>query len=582
MSTSYKRTDGRVVRDFTDATVHGILSSLATPRALAVWLLYSSGEHDQLTQLVCEPHMYSDAARFRDDYLATSLLSKATFLRTSFNRKEKALEKFLKAEEQCKATNDRLFPYLSPLFPEPISRLHPLVSRVRSKIRVILGRFQAEELFERSDWGPGVSNQLKGAFSVKPNKYQQETGMTQEVLDVMWPLLEGAYPTWWHRVLKFREPVVEPGNVVTTVPKNSKTDRIIAVEPGFNLFFQKGIGSMIRSRLLRRGCNLNDQSINQDISSLAHKFGLATVDFSSASDTVAYETVRLLLPREWFNALETFRCKSGRLHGGQTLTWKKFSSMGNGYTFELESLIFYALALTVTEMRSSQGVGFVSVYGDDVILPADAYPDFLNLCEILGFTINQEKSFSSGYFYESCGSHWFSGIDVKPFYIKDRIKSASECYSVHNRILEYAHQCLHGIGLDARFKGICRLIRTFVGPSDFNLVPRHLEDTGFMSNLDHALTLKTTSYQRMVGLKIRISTEMARTCYFDGEGLTLYYLRSISTQRGQAQTPSYLLKSKRRKPVSDGNLVPLKSSTIRKTLFTIVPTGQWYNFGAWF
>lgn len=581
MSTIYKRNDRRVVRDYTDATVHGILSSLATPRSLAVWLLYSSGEHDQLTELVCDPRLYDDPSRFRDDYLATSLLSKADFLRTSFDRKEKALDKFRKSEEQCKATNDRLYPYLSSLFPEPASRLHYLIPKVRSKIKVILGRFQAEELFERSDWGPGVSTLLKGTYSVKPNKYQQETGMTQEVFDIVWPLLEGAYPTWWERILKFREPSIQAGNVVTTVPKNSKTDRVIAVEPGFNLFFQKGLGSMIRSRLLRRGCNLNDQSINQEISSLAHSFGLATVDFSSASDTIAYETVRLLLPPEWFRALEVFRCRSGRLLGNQSLCWQKFSSMGNGYTFELESLIFYAIALTVTEVRNPESLCFVSVYGDDVILPANAYPDFLNLCEILGFTINQEKSFSSGYFYESCGSHWFRGVDVKPFYIKDRVKSASECYSVHNRVIEYAHQCLHGIGLDVRFRRVARLIRTFVGPDDFNLVPRHLEDTGFFSNLDHALSLKTTSYVRMVGFKIRISTEVANSCYFDGEGLTLYYLRSISTHRGQAHV-SLAPSSKRRKAVSDGNMVPLKSSVIRKALYTIVPTGQWYNFGAWY
>jgi len=580
MPSTYKRSVRRVKRDFTPAIIHDLLASLDSPRSLAVWLMYRHGEHDQLTELACNPCHYNGPDQFRDDYLATSLLSKADFLRTSFDREKKAIDKFLKSEEQCRATNDRLFPYLSSLFPEPVSRLHPLISKVRSKIKVILGRFDAEEMVDRSDWGPGVSTLLKGTYSVKPNKYQQETGMTQEVFDVVWPLLSVAYPTWWERILQHRSPSIESGNVVTTVPKNSKTDRVIAVEPGFNLFFQKGLGGMIRSRLLRRGCNLNDQSINQRLSSLAYQHGLATVDFSSASDTIAYETVRLLLPKDWFDVLNLFRCKSGRLHGDQSLRWQKFSSMGNGYTFELESLIFYAIALTVTEMHSPESVGFVSVYGDDVILPADAYPDFLNLCDILGFTINQDKSFTSGYFYESCGSHWFRGVDVKPFYVKDRVNTASECYGVHNRIIEYAHACRHGYGLDIRFKRVTRSIRKLVDDKDFHLVPRHLGDSGFFSNLDHALSLKTTSFRKMVGYKIRISTEVATSCHFDGDGLLLYYLRSITTHEGTNYVAKYPTGLKR-PGKSLGNLVPLKSSTIRRTQYTIVPYGQWYDFGGW-
>lgn len=577
MPDTYKRSAKRVERDFTPAVILELLSALDSPRSLTVWLLYKYGEHDQLTKLSCDPNIYDCPSRFRDDYLATSLLSKASFLKTSFNRKGIALEKFFKSEEQCKDTNDRLFPFLSQFFPEPISELHPLVSRVRSKIRVLLGRFDSSELFDRSDWGPGVSTLLKGAHSVKPNKYQHETGMTQEVYDTVWPFLEESYPLWWHRILSLRDPTIEVGNVVTTVPKNSKTDRVIAVEPGFNLFFQKGIGSMIRSRLLRGGCNLNDQSINQRLSSLAFQHGLATVDFASASDTVAFETVRLLLPRDWYNAMVAFRCKSGRLQGtSQTLRWKKFSSMGNGYTFELESLIFYAIALTVTEMRSPESLNFVSVYGDDVILPSNAYPDFLNLCALLGFSINQEKSFSSGNFYESCGAHWFRGVDVKPFYIKDRVTTASELYSVHNRVIEYAHECLHSMGLDARFKRVTRLIRTYVNTLDFNLVPRILGDSGFFSNLDHALTLRTTRVIRMVGYRIRIQAEVAKSLYFDGDGLLLANLRSVSIP-GE----SGFITPGTRKKDSDGNDVPLKSSTIRKTLYTIVPSGQWYNFGCW-
>jgi hypothetical protein len=568
---SNKRSASSVVRDFTDATIYDFLSSLNTARSLTVWLLYSSGEHDQLLQLECNPELYLGADSFRDDYAATSLLSKADFLESSYNREERALDKFLKSEEQCRVTNDRLWPYSTSDY-MPLEELHPLLPRVRSKIRAILGRFDPEEFVDSSDWGPGVTTLLKGSYSVKPNKYQQETGMTLEVHNVIWPLLKLAYPSWWKELLSKGEPTIELGNVITTVPKNSKTDRVIAVEPGLNLWFQKGIGEMIRRRLLRRGCNLNDQSINQLASKRARDEGLATIDFSSASDTIAFEAVRLLLPPSWFEPLRLLRCKRGKLRNGHLLTWKKFSSMGNGYTFELESLIFFSVALVVVEHLGLDR-RTVSVYGDDVILPQAAYPLYRELVHLLGFQINLEKSFSQGEFFESCGAHWFSGFDVKPVYLKRRVKRASDCYSIHNRMVEYASRCIGpNFGLDSRFRRACRNVRACVSRSDFLLVPRHLGDSGFFSNLDHALTLRTTRYKRMMGYEILKSSEVPQSVHFDGYGLILDRLRSMS------KSSEVRLNGRRN---IDGNLVPLKSSVTRKLSRTVIGTGQWYDWGPW-
>ena len=38
-----------------------------------------------------------------------------------------------------------------------------------------------------------------------------------------------------------------------TVPKSYKTNRVIAIEPSWSMFFQKGVGRMIRKRLERFG-----------------------------------------------------------------------------------------------------------------------------------------------------------------------------------------------------------------------------------------------------------------------------------------------------------------------------------------
>lgn len=630
---SNKRFSRRVARGITDTAIKEFLASLNTPRSLSVWLLYDAGEHDQLTQLVINPLHYEDHHAFRDDYAATSLLAKSDFLSTSFNREQVALSKFQESEERCRATNDRTVNYAeSGRFPP--EALHALIPRVQRKIASILGSFDAEEFLDCCDWGPGVSTLLKGPHSVKPNKYQSETGMTHEVFNVMWPLVREAYPAWWLEILAKADVSIEAGNVVTTVPKNSKTDRVIAVEPGWNLWFQKGLGTMIRRRLLRVGCNLNDQSFNQWYSKIAFEKGLATIDFSGASDSIAFEVVRLLIPGGWFRVLDLFRCKRGRLPGTTAHTyWEKFSSMGNGFTFELESLIFYAIALVVTE-STGENVSDVSVFGDDVILPSKSASAFTELSELLGFVINRSKSFTSGPFYESCGAHWFRGHDVKPFYLDEMVDSVVKCYGLHNNIVEFAHRCLdQNYGLDGRFKAVAKFLRSSVQADDLNFVPRHFGDVGFCSNLDQALMLKTTSVKRQVGYKIRIRTEVAVTLHFDGYGLVLdrvhdalcrredrdglYYSWHDLSYADRAHVASALLKrgigtclpsldvahklrvtawlqrqtfgeaavtkpiGEDLPPLARSNLTPLKTLTKTVRLYTTVGYGRWYDFGPW-
>jgi len=195
---------------------------------------------------------------------------------------------------------------------------------------------------------------------------------------------------------------------------------VIAIEPGINLWFQKALGSMIRRRLARFGIDLNDQSRNQSLAYLSSIDGsLATVDFSSASDSISLEVVRELLPPRWFQILDIVRSKVGRKSDGTIVRWNKFSSMGNGFTFELESLIFFAAASAVQEYLHLDGE--ISVFGDDVILDVRGYPMFAEYSAFLGFRVNLQKSFSSGGFRESCGSHYFSGVDCKPVFLKERL-----------------------------------------------------------------------------------------------------------------------------------------------------------------
>lgn len=237
----------------------------------------------------------------------------------------------------------------------------------------------------------------------------------------------GVIPSGPYCLLPSAFKIVE-GNKLITVPKDASTDRVICVEPTFNLFLQKGVGSYIRARLKASGIDLDDQSRNQQLARLARSLGYATLDLSSASDTVCCELVKLLLPFDWWVYLDRLRCRKTRLPDGSWHRNEKWSSMGNGYTFELESLIFWSLCPSGS---------LSSVYGDDIICNQSSAPEYITVLEGLGFTLNKAKSYVSGEFFESCGKHFFAGQDVTPCFQKEEISSALSYIRAYNRLFKH-------------------------------------------------------------------------------------------------------------------------------------------------
>jgi hypothetical protein len=120
------------------------------------------------------------------------------------------------------------------------------------------------------------------------------------------------------------------------------------------------------------------------------------------------------------------------MEGVGVIHQQKFSSMGNGYTFELESLIFWAvLHASMKYSKVKPSVNNHGVYGDDVIIPARAYTTFKRSLEWLGFSINEKKTHMRGYFRESCGHDYFYGDSVRPFFQKELV-SLRTLYSMYN------------------------------------------------------------------------------------------------------------------------------------------------------
>jgi hypothetical protein len=211
---------------------------------------------------------------------------------------------------------------------------------------------------------------------------------------------------------------------------------------------------MIRTRLRQAGIDLdNGQPVNQKLALRGSLDGsLATIDLSSASDTIAASLVEFLLPDEWYRAASIVRSKYCTLPSGETVFLKKFSSMGNGYTFELESLIFLALAMATTNGRIGRDV---SVFGDDIITPSADAPTLIRVLSEVGFKTNQEKTFIDGPFRESCGKHYFSGYDVTPFYLKKEISSYHDLLWLINSLRRLAYRFVgYEFGCDKRFESV--------------------------------------------------------------------------------------------------------------------------------
>jgi len=405
-----------------------VWEALDTPVSLACSILASNGEYEQLVRKGVNPLNYTHSADFYADYSAVKLLSKFPDLPTGIDRRLAAMKKFIEAEVLCRETNERF----RDLSGHGVSQLvQRVLDRARQVIQRILGDVPSLEQLDFR-FGPGASYGVRGETSV----YNKVTS-TLECTYAFQPLLSeflGEFPGWISQ--DWREVALVSGSELTFVPKDAKTDRPICIEPLLNGLYQKGVGSWLRNRLKRFGIDLNDQSVNQRLAQKAFTERLSTVDFSSASDTIAHNLVLDLLPIDWFEFLDIARCPRYFVEG-KWYNFHKFTSMGNAYTFELETLIFFGLAFACCQ---ELGIDFVtgvnlSVYGDDVIIPRDCFDLFQEVTVACGFLINTEKSFTDGLFFESCGHDYFSGDFVRPFLLKRELNTLTAAFYATNTTL---------------------------------------------------------------------------------------------------------------------------------------------------
>ena len=429
-----------------------VTESVSCLREIALRHARASGSRsDHLTRLINE-EKWSELVTYEFVYAAdedvghllnarqcVAFFQKSEWLDIGVDKEAVAYNKFVEVEALNSRTND-LFRGLSRGTVSVRPDDWQVLLSARRKIWRILGRCpEIRELHLR--FGPGATTSIRKIDASPVQKMAKgfqcsadlyASGRLPEVLRELphWSAALGT-STWsiedgpgWYDVIE-TIPVDLVYGRLAFVPKSAKTHRSIVVEPTLNTMLQAGIGAVLKRRLLRAGIDITDQTRNKGLARQGSLTGeLATIDLSSASDTIAKELVKFLLPPRWYNLLNAARtsCVS---YKGEDFALQMFSSMGNGFTFPLETLIFWALT------RSTCPGGEVSAYGDDIICPAVMAERVMDVLTFCGFAVNRSKSFWSGPFRESCGGDYYLGFDIRPYYQKHLV-SGQTLFTLHN------------------------------------------------------------------------------------------------------------------------------------------------------
>jgi hypothetical protein len=413
--------------------------------------------------------------------------------------------------------------------------------------------FHINDLFDRGRCGPGVAVGARGEdFYTK--FFDSPLTCTTSALSVAYKnaTANDQCSTWQsaesNRTALWGEPTLVRGSRFSFVPKDDTTSRLIAIEPSLNMFYQLGFGRLLEERLVSFfGLDISSQpQINQE----AARFGsvtdaLATLDLSDASDSIGIPMLSWALPGPVMDLLQRLRSPIGTLEGEQ-LELHMISTMGNGFTFPLETIVFSCVVVAciksfgaqavrpytcrVADLGAEQLLGYWGVFGDDIICHSRVALRVMRLLALLGFTVNSGKSFVEGVFRESCGRDYFKGHDVRGVYIK-RLDTPSSRYVAINALNVWSAKV--GISLPRTIRRLVDSVRWLPVPPAENhdagiRVPFEMvrETSRRSPALQSVVYRKYQANPKRLTIKegeIRVPRQMKRR-FYNPEGLLLAFL----------------------------------------------------------
>jgi len=397
-----------LVRDFHELTEDSFRYS---DYALAL----QSCNLENIRSAVPRPRDGDTVTRYKCDYQLASLFKRYRFEKDLFSDDEleqMSITGFLQNQERIARIQLSEMPDV----------YQAILKRARGLLSLWLGDYDLDEHIDLCRFGRRATVGIPSRKACEAERY--EVPITGSKAHITWfsrIYLERDKQVMKYILAQIKEKNISPFQEVehlalTLVPKTFKSLRGIMPNTTIGSFYTDGLGKVLTRRL---------QRIGYDITKLQPKHGalakegsitgkLVTADQSMASDNITLDLVKALFPQPWFDALNLGRIGVYQLPDGQKVESSTFCTMGIGFTFPLQTLVFLAI-LRAISINFGHGNEFISVYGDDLIYDVDMHPFVVTIFERLGLKLNVDKTFSSGSFRESCGSDYYCGRDVRPF-----------------------------------------------------------------------------------------------------------------------------------------------------------------------
>lgn len=353
-------------------------------------------------------------------------------------REDKAIAKFLAAEEACGETNLRL--KAARKTPNAYGVAVKVLNLAKTKVRDVLGVLSESiylDCLQNADYGPGSPYLADCRWEDSRSIYYKMSGdqtVTRNALTHMRLALE-LNDGWKELLLKLdaHYQIVDEGKVAS-VEKNAEVNRVIEGQPSMNVYLQKGAGNVMAKLIRRIGIDLSTQARNHRAARKGSLNGkTATVDMTSASDLNACALVEWLFPPDWYQFLDDLTVRWGLMPDGRVIRHEMFSSMGNATTFAIECLVFYSIAWASAKI-AGEDTRSIRVYGDDLIVPVGSLGLVFETLRFAGHVPNVEKTHVWGPFRESCGRDYVHGVDVRPVYLDHVPTTDMEVMSLYNRL----------------------------------------------------------------------------------------------------------------------------------------------------
>lgn len=345
-------------------------------------------------------------------------------------REEAAISGFLESNARCARFTKKLRFYAAHWDRAPAD-VKQVVGRAKRLIADFLPRWGFdvyEKLIALSRPGGGMTIGTRDPSATSPPFKYGYTHLctTRSALPHARALVE--YSPIWKRVVEAEEKSLVYRIVnydrITTVPKDAVVDRTIGIGPALLVALQLGVHEFLAPLLKRRwGVTIDDQLPNSEAARAASQNWESldsdvTIDIKDSSNSFCRGLIELMLPEGWLEYLTELRSPSFILPDGTTQTYEIWSCMGNGYTFVLQCMIYYALAEATQQV--CQDRGRTRVYGDDIIVSRGSALLLIEVLKWLGIRTNVSKSHLFGPFRESCGGEFFAGKRVTPVYLRGK------------------------------------------------------------------------------------------------------------------------------------------------------------------